>query len=73
MLGLCNNLGGWEREGGGREVQEGGIHVHLWLIHVDVWQKSNQYCKVVILQLKMNSKKEMESKDVYCCSLIMKL
>ena len=23
-LGLCNNLEGWNREGGGREVQEGG-------------------------------------------------
>ena len=22
--GLCNNLEGWERVGGGREVQEGG-------------------------------------------------
>ena len=24
QLGFCNNLEGWEREGGGREVQEGG-------------------------------------------------
>ena len=24
----------------------------LWPIHVDVWQKSSQYCKVIILQLK---------------------
>ena len=23
-LGLCNNLEGWNGEGGGREVQEGG-------------------------------------------------
>ena len=22
--GLCNNLGGWEVEGGGKDVQEGG-------------------------------------------------
>jgi len=33
-------------------VGGGGTHVHLWLIHVDVWQKTSQYCKVIILQLK---------------------
>ena len=49
MLG-CNNLEGWERVGGGRE----GTYVYLWLTHVDVWQKSNQYCKAIILQLKLN-------------------
>ena len=30
--GLCNNLEGWNGEGGGRE----GTYIHLWLIHVDV-------------------------------------
>ena len=30
----------------------------LWLMHVDVWWKPIQYCKAVILQLKINSKKE---------------
>ena len=25
----------------------------LWLIHVDVWQKPTQYCKAIILQLKI--------------------
>ena len=29
----------------------------LWLIHVDVWQKPIQYCKTIILQLKMNKLK----------------
>ena len=28
--------------------------VHLWLIRVDVWQKPAQYCKPIILQLKIN-------------------
>ena len=37
-------------EVGGRFKKE-GTHIHLWLIHVDVWQKSNQYCKAIILQL----------------------
>ena len=52
-LGLCNNLEGWEGVAGGREVKEGGDICHLWLIHVDVWQKSNQYWKAILLQLKI--------------------
>ena len=40
-----------EWEMGGRLKRE-GIYVCLWLIHEDVWQKSAQYCKVIILQLK---------------------
>ena len=31
-----------------------GTYVHLWLIHVDVWQTPTQYCKAVILHLKIN-------------------
>ena len=31
------------------------MYVYLWLIHVDVWQKPTQYCKVIILQLKINT------------------
>ena len=46
----------------GREVQEGGACIHLWLIHVDVWQKSKQYGKAIILQLKTNFKKKVEGK-----------
>ena len=30
------------------------MYGHLWLIHVDVWQKPAQYCKEIILQLKIN-------------------
>jgi len=29
-------------------------YVYLWLIHVDVLQKPTQYCKAIILQLKIN-------------------
>ena len=29
----------------------------IWLIHVDVWQISNEYCKAIILQLKINKLK----------------
>ena len=35
----------------------GGTYVHLWLIHTDVWEKSNQYCKPIINQLQIISKK----------------
>ena len=41
---------GWEV--GGRFKREGTC-VHLWRIHVDVWQKPKQYCKAIILQLKI--------------------
>ena len=37
---------------GGRIKME-GTYVHLWLIHVVVWQTPTQYCKAIILQLKI--------------------
>ena len=42
---------GWEM--GGRFMRE-GIYVYLWLTHVDVQQKSTQYCRTVICQLKIS-------------------
>ena len=33
------------------------IYTQLWLIRVDVWQRPIQYCKAIILQLKINFKK----------------
>ena len=30
------------------------MYTYLSLIHVAVWQKPTQYCKAIILQLKMN-------------------
>ena len=50
---LCDNLEGWVGVGGGREAQEGGDVLYLWLIHVNIWQKPTQYCKAIILQLKI--------------------
>ena len=38
-------------------------YVHLLLIHADVWQKSNQYCKAIILQLKTNVMEEEMAMD----------
>ena len=51
---LCDNLEGWDEVGGGRRLQQKGTYVYLWLIHIDVWQKPMQYCKVIILQVKIN-------------------
>ena len=44
-----------ERDLGGRFKRE-GTYVYLRLIHVDVLQKSTQYYKAIILQLKINFK-----------------
>ena len=43
---------------GGRFKRE-GIYVYLWLIHVELWQKTEKFCKAIILQLKKkkNTKK----------------
>ena len=49
---LWDNPEGW----GGQEargVQDGETHVHPRVIHVNVWQKPPQYCKEIILQLKL--------------------
>ena len=42
-----------KKKPGGRSKRE-VTYVDLWLIHVDIWQKPTQYCKAVILQLKIN-------------------
>ena len=44
----------------GRFKREGTC-VYLWLIHVDVWQEPTQYCKAIILQLKINLKKKLKT------------
>jgi len=41
----------------GRRLKTERTYVYLWLIHVDVWQKPTQYCKAIILQLKIFFKK----------------
>ena len=54
--GLCDKLEEWDWEGDGREVQERGTYVYLWLIHVDILQKTAEFCKAIILQLKLKKK-----------------
>ena len=49
--GLCDDLEGWDREGG-RETQERGdmgTYICIWLIHFGVQQKLTQYCEAIIL------------------------
>ena len=49
---LCDDLEGWDREGG-REAQEGGdmgMYVYIQLIHFVVQQKLTQHRKAIILQ-----------------------
>ena len=41
------------REVRGRFKRE-GTYVYLWLIHADVWQKPTQFCKTIILKIKIN-------------------
>ena len=53
---LCDNLE--ELEGVGGRFKREWTYVYLWLIHVDIWQKPSQYCKVIILQLKIKLKKK---------------
>jgi len=45
----------WEVEG---RFKREGTYVYLWLIYVNVWQKPIQYCKAIILQLKINLKND---------------
>ena len=42
----------------GGSFKRAGTQVYLWPIHVDVWQKSTQYCKAIIFQLKINKEKK---------------
>ena len=58
QTGALTTKRGRKRGGGvGGSFKMEGAYIHLWLVHVDVWQKSNQYCKAIILQLKTNLKK----------------
>ena len=59
-MGLCNNLEGRERVGGGKRFKREGTYVYLWL--TEVWQKPNQYCKAIILQLKIILKNKKQIK-----------
>ena len=53
-----DNLEGKDGVGMRGRVKREGTYVYLRLIHTVVWQKSAQHCKAIILQLKINLKKE---------------
>ena len=48
---------GWGME---ESLKGEGTRVYLWLIHVIVRQKPTQHCKAIILQLKINFKKDSD-------------
>ena len=52
---------GWEV---GRRLDREGTSIYLWLIHVYVWQNPTQYRKAIILQLKINLKRERKIKGI---------
>ena len=53
---FCENLEGWDGEGGGREVQEGGdmcVYIYTPMVNsCGCMAETSQYCKVIILKLK---------------------
>ena len=51
----------------GGKFKKEGTCIHLWLIHVDVWQKPTQYCKVIILQLKIQKRRGEGEQRVWEC------
>ena len=63
--GLCINLEGWDVGVMGGRFKREGICVYLWLIHVEVWQKTTQFCKAIILQLK-NKLKRIKKRESTC-------
>jgi len=46
----------------GERFKREGTYVNLWLTQVDVWQKPTQYCREIILQLKINKLKKIIKK-----------
>ena len=64
-LVLCDK---WEQQNGegvGGRFKREGVYVYLWLIHLDARQRPIQYCKSMILLLKINklNKNENERKE----------
>ena len=51
---LCDNLEGWDGVAGGREIQEGGDICMPMTDSCWIMQKPMQYCKTILLQLKIN-------------------
>jgi len=66
--GQCS-VTAWREEG--REIRTEGICVYLWPIHIDVWQKPSQYCKGIILPLKLKTpQNKLTYRDSPCGSVV---
>ena len=59
---MTTSRGGMGWEVGGR-FKRGETVVYLWLIHGDVWQKPTQYCKTVMLQVKIKKLEKKKTPD----------
>jgi len=59
---------GWGGGVGGRLKRE-GTYVYLQLIPVVVWQKPTQYCKAIILQLKIKFKERVGNRIAFHAGL----
>ena len=57
-------LEGWDERAVGGMFEWEGTWINQWLIHVGVWKKSTQYCKAIILQLKINKLNKKKSRLV---------
>ena len=51
---LCDDLEGWDWVRSRRQVQE-GEDVCVPMADSGIWQKLTEYCKAIILQLKINN------------------
>ena len=51
---VASSAGGW-----GRSERE-TIYVYLCILHIVVWQKPIQYCKAIVLRLKINFLKKFK-------------
>ena len=47
----------------GQRFKREGTYLYLWLMHVDILQKPTEYCKTIILQLKINKLKKKRKKQ----------
>ena len=65
LLKTCEQFKITDKSRTRRKLKREETYVYLWLTHADVCQKAMQYCKAIILQLKINKfkfKKSLKSR-----------
>ena len=61
VLSVYDEIEGRDEEQGERLIRK-RVYVYIWLIHIAVQKKPTQHCKAIILQLKINFKKNKKEK-----------